>query len=136
MITTRHFRAFLLRHSWACQVANGRCETISSTPVEINGKEYTASTKSMSYHAAENFCQALGKSLVTLQENCTAEELATIKANNYSGNCVGWTHTTGHEYWTSTKLSGCSSYYIRGNSSGGVLSYGWFYGGYYYALCR
>ena len=109
----------------------------SDTIVTFNGKEYTASKDLMSYHAAENFCKALGKSLVPLDENCAADELAAIKVNG-SGTCSGWAHATSKWYWTSTKSGGCSSYYIGSNSSGTVYSGGWNYGAFtsHYALCR
>ncbi len=120
--------------TYGCQALNGTCETISSTSVTINGTEYTASTDYMSYHAAENFCDALGKRLAPVTDGCTAEELATVKANNYYGSCSGWAHTTGKHYWTATKLSGCSSYYVWNSSSGAVESGSWHLAG--YALCR
>ena len=115
-----------------CEVTVGTCETISSTTVTINEKTYTASTNEMGYHAAENFCDALGKKLAPVTDGCTAEELAAVKAY---GSCTGWVLTTGKWYWTRTKLSGCGSYYIASDSSGAVGSDGWGYGvkG---ALCR
>ncbi len=118
-----------------CEVTVGTCETISSTTVTINGTEYTASTEYMSYHAAENFCDALGKKLAPVTDGCTAEELAAAQANGYYGSCSGWTQTTNKWYWTATKLSGCSSYYITSDSSDEVGSYPW--GSVVsYALCR
>ena len=117
-----------------CGVASGTCKTISSTTVTINEKTYTASTDRMSYHAAENFCDALGKSLAPVTDGCTSEELAAVKANNYYGSCTGWAHTTGNYYWTSTKISGCHSYYVSSSSSGAVGSVHPFVG--YLALCR
>ncbi len=121
------------RNSYGCEVTVGTCTDISSTPVEINGTEYTASTGSMLYHAAENFCDALGKRLAPVTDGCTAEELAAVKANG-SGSCSGWAQTTGERYWTATKLSGCASYYVWSSSSGAVGSVGWNGGN--YALCR
>ena len=118
-----------------CQMVNGTCKTISSTSVTINGIEYTVSTDYMPYHAAENFCDALGKKLAPVTDGCTSEELAAVKANNYYGSCTGWAHTTGKYYWTATKSSGCNSYYITSSSSGAVGSGGWNLGN-YYALCR
>ena len=122
------------RNDYGCEVTVGTCETISSTTVTINGTEYTASTDYLSYHAAENFCDALGKSLAPVTDGCTAEELAAVKANNYSGSCSGWAHTTGKDYWTATKLSGCGSYYVSISRSGAVGSLLW--GGGFNALCR
>ena len=122
------------QNDYGCEVTVGTCETISSTTVTINEKTYTASTDRMSYHAAENFCDALGKKLAPLTDGCTAEELAAVKANNYWGNCSGWAHTTGKHYWTATKLSGCSSYRVSSHSSGWVGSYNWT--GDSGALCR
>ena len=113
------------KNSYGCEVTVGTCQTISSTPVEINGTTYTASTDSMPYHAAVNFCDALGKTLAPVTDGCTAEELAAVKANNYSGSCSGWVHTTGKHYWTSTKISGCGSYFIAHDSSGAVESILW-----------
>ena len=115
------------KNSADCGVAIGTCTDISSTTVEINEKTYTASTDYLSYHAAENFCQALGKSksLAPVTDGCTAEELAAVKANSYWGNCSGWAHTTGKWYWTSTKISGCSSYYVSSRSSAKVGSLSW-----------
>ena len=110
-----------------CEVTVGTCETISSTTVTINGKEYTASTNGMEYHAAENFCDALGKKLAPVTDGCTTEELAAVKANNYRGSCTGWAHTTGTWYWTATKVDGCSSYYVESNSSGAVGPLIWNY---------
>ena len=121
------------KNSYGCEVTIGTCTDISSTPVEINGTEYTASTGSMLYHAAENFCDALGKRLAPVTDGCTAEELAAVKANG-SGSCSGWVHTTGKRYWTATKLSGCASYYVGSSSSGAVGSVGW--NGGHTALCR
>ena len=118
-----------------CEVTVGTCQTISSTTVTINEKTYTASTDRMSYHAAENFCDALGKKLAPVTDGCTSEELAAVKANNYYGSCTGWAHTTGRYYWTSTKISGCHSYVIRYSSSGPVWSSGW-HSDNDYALCR
>ena len=124
--------------SVGCQAVSGTCETISSTTVTINGTEYTASTEYMSYHAAENFCDALGKSLAPVTDGCTAEELAAVKANGYYGNywgsCSGWAHTTGKDYWTATKLSGCGSYYVQSSRSGAVGADYW--SGRNHALCR
>ncbi len=117
-----------------CSATNGTCQTISSTTVTINEKTYTASTDRMSYHAAENFCDALGKKLAPVTDGCTSEELAAVKANNYYGSCTGWAHTTGRYYWTSTKISGCHSYYVSNSSSGAVGSVHPFVG--YHALCR
>ena len=108
-----------------CQMVNGTCKTISSTTVTINEKTYTASTDRMSYHAAENFCDALGKRLAPVTDGCTAEELAAVKANSYSGSCSGWVHTIGKYYWTRTKLSGCGSYYVESSRSGKVGSNPW-----------
>ena len=127
------------KNSYGCEVTIGTCETINSTSVTINGTEYTASTDDMPYHAAENFCQALGKSksLAPVTDGCTTEELAAVKANDYWGSCTGWAHTTGNWYWTATKLSGCSSYYVQNSSSGAVGSPYW--GSVTYtgrALCR
>ena len=123
-----------------CQAMNGTCKTISSTSVTINGTEYTASTDDMSYHAAENFCDALGKSLAPVTDGCTAEELAAVKANNYHGSyygsCSRWAHTTGKAYWTATKLSGCASYYVSDSRSGAVRSHSWLFAYDYAALCR
>ena len=123
------------KNSYGCEVTVGTCQTISSTPVEINGTEYTASTGSMPYHAAENFCDALGKRLAPVTDGCTAEELATAQANDYYGDCTGWAHTTNKWYWTATKTSGCSSYHVRSSSSGAVEYWGW---GHHsaHALCR
>ena len=89
----------------------------------------------MSYHAAENFCDALGKKLAPVTDGCTAEELAAVKANSYSGSCSGWAHTTGKAYWTATKISGCSSYYVKSSSLGAVESFVWG-SDYFCALCR
>ena len=123
------------QNDYGCEVTVGTCETISSTTVTINEKTYTASTDHMSYHAAENFCDALGKKLAPVTDGCTAEELAAVKANNYRGSCTGWAHTTGKWYWTATKLSGCASYDIDSSSSGAVGSGSWlYYSG--SALCR
>ena len=113
-----------------CGVTIGTCTDISSTQVEINEKTYT-----MSYHAAENFCDALGKKLAPVTDGCTAEELAAVKANSYSGSCSGWAHTTGKAYWTATKISGCSSYYVKSSSLGAVESFVWG-SDYFCALCR
>ena len=124
----------ICKNSADCGVTIGTCTDISSTQVEINEKTYTASTKSMSYHAAENFCDALGKKLAPVTDGCTSEELAAVKANDYWGSCTGWAHTTVNWYWTATKLSGCSSYYVSSSSSGAVGSSGW--ASVYYALCR
>ncbi len=127
------------QNDYGCKVTVGTCTDISSTPVEINGTEYTASTGSMSYHAAENFCDALGKRLAPVTDGCTAEELAAAKANSYSGSCSGWAQTTDERYryyWTSTKISGCASYCVERSSSGAVGS---IYSSYVYdnaALCR
>ena len=113
---------------------SGTCETISSTSVTINGTEYTASTDYMSYHAAVNFCQALGKRLAPVTDGCTAEELAAVKASYYHGSCSGWLNSgLSNVYWTTTKLSGCASYYVYPRS-GAVGSLGWNGGN--YALCR
>ena len=125
------------KNDYGCEVRIGTCTDISSTQVEINEKTYTASTDYMSYHAAENFCDALGKKLAPVTDGCTAEELAAGKANNYYGSCSGWAHTTGKWYWTATKLNGCASYNVRSSSSGVVWSSAWRdgpSGG--YALCR
>ncbi len=117
------------KNSYSCEVTIGTCETISSTTVTINEKTYTASTDYMSYHAAENFCDALGnalgKKLAPVTDGCTADELAAVKANGYYGSCNGWVHTTGYNYWTATKLNGCVSYYVDSSSSGVVGSGGW-----------
>ena len=48
----------------SCEVTIGTCETISSTAVIINGKEYTASTDFVSYQAAE---VAVGKRMLELE---------------------------------------------------------------------
>ncbi len=123
------------KNSADCGVTIGTCTDISSTQVEINEKTYTASTDYLSYHAAENFCDALGKKLAPVTDGCTSEELAAVKANGYYGSCTGWAHTTGKYYWTRTKLSGCGSYYVSSRSSGSVGADGW--GIYYHtALCR
>ena len=127
------------RNDYGCGVTIGTCTDISSTQVEINEKTYTASTEYMSYHAAENFCDALGKKLAPVTDGCTAEELAAVKANDYYGNyygsCTGWAQTTGHEYWTATKINGCTSYYVESSRSGAVGACNW--GMYYHtALCR
>ncbi len=122
------------RNSSTCEITIGTCTDISSTPVEINGTEYTASTGSMSYHAAENFCEALGKTLAPVTDGCTAEELAATDDHHY-GSCSGWAHTTGESYWTSTKISGCASYYVRSSSSGSVGSSNWT-AATHRALCR
>ena len=124
----------------SCEVTIGTCQTISSTTMTINGTEYTVSTDSLSYHAAENFCEALGKTLALVTDGCTAEELATVKATNYygggfTGSCTGWAHTTGYNYWTATKLSGCTSYYVSSRSSGAAGALEWLYST-YFALCR
>ena len=134
---------YYCQNDFGCQATVGTCQPISSTTVTLdNEKKYTASTNDMSYHASENFCRALGKSLVTLEENCTAEELATIKANGYyNGNCTGWVASSGNYgiYWTSTKVDGCTSHYVSPRSSlynvgGGVC---WdFTNNVNYALCR
>ena len=121
------------KNTYSCDVVIGTCTNMSTATVEINETTYTTSTGSMSYHAAENFCQALGKSLAPLTDGCTADELAAVKANG-SGSCSGWARTTGKYYWTRTKLSGCGSYYITSDSSGAVGSRDWGYNG--YALCR
>ncbi len=128
------------RNSSTCEITIGTCETVNSTTVTINGTEYTASTGGIPYHAAENFCEALGKTLAPVTDGCTAEELATVKANNYygggfTGSCTGWAHTTGNEYWTATKLSGCTSYYVSSHSSGAAGALEWLYST-YFALCR
>ena len=122
----------------SCEVTIGTCQTISSTTVTINGTEYTSSTEYMPYHAAENFCQALGKSLAPVTDGCTAEELTVVEANRYSGSCSGWAGTTNNYYWTATKLSGCSSYYISGSSSDAswLRSCGWNGQTPGFALCR
>ena len=124
------------KNSYGCEVTVGTCTDISSTSVTINGTEYTASTGSMPYHAAVNFCQALGKRLAPVTDGCTSEELAAGKASYfYSGSCPGWAHTTNKWYWTSTKISGCSSYRVYSSSSGAVGSAPWCnHAG--YALCR
>ena len=119
-----------------CQAMNGTCTDISSTTVTINEKTYTASTEGISYHAAENFCDALGKKLAPVTDGCTAEELAAAQANGYYGSCSGWTQTTGERYWTATKLSGCASYVIRYSSSGAVGANYWIYDSNLLALCR
>ena len=129
------------KNSANCGVAIGTCETISSTTVTINEKTYTASTNEMGYHAAENFCDALGKSLAPVTDGCTAEELAAAQANGYygggfTGSCTGWAQTTGKWYWTSTKISGCHSYSVSISRSGAVGSRGWNYGSRIFALCR
>ena len=118
----------------SCEVTVGTCTDISSTSVTINGTTYTASTDYMPYHAAENFCDALGKRLAPVTDGCTAEELAAAKANGYYGSCSGWAHTTGKHYWTATKLSGCNSYHVRSSSSGAVEFANWHLAS--YALCR
>ena len=123
------------KNNYDCGVAIGTCETISSTKVPINGETYTASTDYMSYHAAENFCQALGKSLAPVTDGCTAEELVAVEANRYSGSCTGWAQATGKRYWTSTKISGCASYRVQNSSSDWVYSGSWPYGT-GSALCR
>ena len=102
----------------------------------IDEKTYTASTDYMSYHAAENFCDALGKKLAPVTDGCTAEELAAAKANAYSGSCSGWAHTTGKSYWTRTKISGCASYDVSSSSSGWVGANYWIYDYNRLALCR
>ena len=122
------------QNDYGCEVTVGTCETISSTTVTINEKTYTASTDRMSYHAAENFCDALGKKLAPVTDGCTSEELATIE-NYASRSCTGWAHTTGKYYWTATKLSGCTSYYVDSSSSGAAGASRW-YDFYHYALCR
>ena len=124
------------QNDYGCEVMVGTCQTISSTTVTINEKEYTASTNGMGYHAAENFCDALGKKLAPVTDGCTSEELAAVKANGYYGSCTGWAHTTGKYYWTRTKFSGCRSYYITSDSSGRVGSVNWsnYFSG--NALCR
>ena len=124
------------KNSESCEVTIGTCTDISSTPVEINGTTYTASTDYMPYHAAENFCDALGKKLAPVTDGCTAEELVAVKANYYSGSCTGWAGTTNNYYWTATKLSGCSSYYVSSSSSGAVGSDFWTHGNGSLALCR
>ena len=125
------------QNDYGCEVTVGTCTDISSTPVEINGTTYTASTDYMPYHAAENFCDALGKKLAPVTDGCTAEELAATD-DYHSGSCSGWAHTTGERYWTSTKISGCASYSVSSTSSGSIWAYGWTHG--YspdlYALCR
>ena len=127
---------YYCQNGWGCQATIGTCETISSTSITINGVEYTASTDEMSYHAAENFCDALGKTLAPVTDGCTAEELAAVKANNYWGSCTGWARTTGEIYWTATKLHGCASYYVYPRDSGSVGSGSWGSNYFYYALCR
>ena len=125
------------QNDYGCEVMIGTCTDISSTTVTINEKTYTASTEGISYHAAENFCDALGKTLAPVTDGCTAEELAAVKANSYWGNCSGWAHTTGNLYWTATKSSGCNSYNINYHSSGVVGSHVWGTDDYYcVALCR
>ncbi len=119
---------------YGCQATIGTCTDISSTTVEINEKTYTASTEYVSYHAAENFCQALGKKLAPVTDGCTAEELVATNVHHNSS-CSGWAHTTGYNYWTATKLSGCASYYVSDSRSGAVWSDGWYYYS-HYALCR
>ena len=88
----------------------------------------------MPYHAAVNFCQALGKSLVSVTDGCTAEELAATD-DYHCGSCSGWVHTTGKDYWTSTKINGCNSYYVQSSSSGRLGSGVWNHEG-GSALCR
>ena len=122
------------QNDYGCEVTVGTCTDISSTPVEINGTEYTASTGYLSYHAAENFCDALGKRLAPVTDGCTAEELVATNVHHNSS-CSGWAHTTGKDYWTSTKLSGCTSYHVNRSSSGVVVSRVW-KDDINYALCR
>ncbi len=126
------------KNSLGCGVTIGTCTDISSTQVEINEKTYTESTDYMSYHAAENFCDALGKSLAPVTDGCTAEELAAAQANGYYGSCTGWAHRTYKRYWTSTKIRGCASYYVESIRSGAVRALVWDNPGTatYRALCR
>ncbi len=124
------------KNDYGCEVTIGTCTDISSTTVTINEKTYTASTEGISYHAAENFCDALGKTLAPVTDGCTAEELAAVKANSYWGNCSGWAHTTDNGYWTATKISGCASYEISSSSSGWVGANYWIYDYNLLALCR
>ena len=117
---------------YACRASVGVCTMLDSMTITLdNGKEYTASTDEMSYHAAVNFCKALKKNLVTLEENCTVGELAELKTNGYV-RCSGWKKTDGnifYRYWTNTKRGGCHSYDITPHgvfsSFGSVGSHNW-----------
>ena len=90
----------------------GTCQPLTTQQVG----EYTASTASMDWWSANNFCEALNMSLANLTIKCTSEEWAAIEeSSGYA--CSALTaifQGTSVEAWTRETRGNCTAFGISG----------------------
>ena len=125
---------YYCKNALGCTQMIGTCESISDKTNKTlkNGKTYTASNKSMSWHAAKNFCTAMGLSLISPDNYCTETEKDNIQNNGGWGTCVGLeSDEYQFSFWTINTPSSCSGERVSYSSIGtGDLGYNS-----YIALC-
>ena len=129
----------------------GTCESASGTPVTVTGVgRYQKSGSEMNWWSAQNYCQAIGGSMVTVADfGCGYDyvgagqwgycntDTTTSSSGTRSANMVAFqtAFDESDRYWTSDSYNACNAYYV-GLDTGNVHYYGRHYSYNYYALCR
>ena len=107
--------------------AGGAGQTVTG----VDGKIYCRSNISMNWWSAFAWCEAAGKTLVSL-EDCNGQNgnvSGTAQCPNFAG--VG----PSNWYWTSSVPNASGAYYVN-LSSGAVASYSYYRSNNAYALCK